>query len=47
LIENGSDTTVKNKEGKNALDYAIMNGALRGADAYNLLREKTVDYPTE
>ena len=42
LIENGADVAAKNKEGKTALDYAERNEKLKGTDAYNLLREKTL-----
>ena len=41
LIENGADV-VKSIEGERALDYAEGNKALKGTDAYNLLREETV-----
>ena len=42
LIESGADVGIRNKEGKNALDYADQNEYLEGSHAYKLLQEKTL-----
>ena len=42
LLENGADAAITNYDGMRALDYAERNEALKGTDAYNLLREKTL-----
>ena len=45
LINNGADVSIRSNEGKNALDYANENENenLRGTDAYDLLRQKTLN----
>ena len=40
LIEMGADVSIKDKEGKRALDYADENEGLKRTDEYNLLRQK-------
>ena len=42
LIEKGADVNLIADNGKKAIDYAEENEKLKGTDAYNLLREKTV-----
>ena len=42
LIDSGADVGIKSKEGKTALDYAEENEELKGTDALNLLRKKTL-----
>ena len=42
LIENGANVAVRDKYGHIALDYANRNEKLKGTDALNLLREKTL-----
>ena len=42
LLDSGADVTLKDRDGKTALDYAEHNKYLIGTEAYNLLREKTL-----
>ena len=42
LLKNDADVSIKSIEGKNALDYANENENLKGTDAYELLRQKTL-----
>ena len=42
LMDKGANVAIKDKEGKNALDYAYEYKDLKGTDAYNFLREKTL-----
>jgi len=43
LLEGGSDVLIKDNNGRTALYHAERNEALRGTEAYYLLREKTLD----
>jgi len=42
LLDSGADVSIRDTFGKNALAYAEANRALRGTDAFNRLREKTL-----
>jgi len=42
LIDNGADVSIKDENGKRALDYAVANENFKGTNAYDLLREITL-----
>jgi ankyrin repeat protein len=41
LLQAGADANLKDREGKIALDYAEMNGKVKGTDAYLELKKAT------
>jgi ankyrin repeat protein len=42
LLQAGADANLKDREGKIALDYAEMNGKVKGTDAYHELKKATL-----
>ena len=38
LLENGADKTIKDKHGKTAADYVVLNSSFFGTDVPNMLK---------